>query len=127
MLQGIPEYFLVSIIIFYKRTHNNTFELVRPASTYIIPHIQISSAKLDDNGLERDNGKRTYGMAEAECLSTGDEWFSSKRLFFSNKKHILDYIAELIPDATTAGAWVGIDNRNAYAQWENRLLVVDIL
>lgn len=67
-----------------------------------------------------DTGKKTFAMAEAECLSLMDNWPYRSHLYFSNDKRELDYIAEKIPNGSNDGAWVGMRAMSNNIHWSSR-------
>ena len=74
---------------------------------------------MNDNNVETDNGKRSYGLAEAECLTDSFLWPNRKQLYFAASNEELDYISELLPVGTSS-AWIGLDNRDARTNWTSR-------
>ena len=82
--------------------------------------MQVSSPAVNDNGQETDNGKRSFGVAEADCLTDSFLWPNRKELFFSSSNEELDYMSELLPVGTITGAWIGLDNRDSSTNWTSR-------
>ena len=80
----------------------------------------MSSPTVNENGVETDSGKRTYAKAESECLMDIDYWPYRKTLFHSIDKSTLDYMSQIIPNATRDGAWIGIDDQNSDSIWSTR-------
>ena len=71
-------------------------------------------------GRRTISGKRKFEDAEANCIMDAEEWPYRKRLFYSFYKFELDYFAKLLPDMTSDGAWLGIEDRDVDSIWQTR-------
>ena len=80
----------------------------------------MSHEIFNDNNEVIDTGKRTFAMAETECLKTSDNWPYRSQIYFSNEKEELDYIAEKIPDTNNDGAWIGLRAMSNNRIWTTR-------
>ena len=67
-----------------------------------------------------DNGKRTFAMAEAECMMDSEAWPYRKQLFYSMNNNDLDYMAHAVLDRDDDRLWIGIDERDLDTVWETR-------
>ena len=85
-----------------------------------LQNLKVSQEITSDTGEVIDTGKRTFAMAESECLKTMDTWPYRSQLYFTNDKYELDYIAEKIPFTSNDGAWVGLRAMSSDRVWTNR-------
>ena len=75
---------------------------------------------LDDNNEVRDDGRKTFYEAQAQCLLYSDSWPYKTSLLSLMKRSDLDYMSIISYNLTEDGTWIDIDNIDSNGHLHDR-------